>query len=231
MIYNYHLKSAKILADKLNALATDQSKNLPLNSNIYIVALKDDHIIETLSSLPIKDKLIAHTSGTFNSLKLNSITNRYACFYPMQTLKKDLEINFSNNSIFIEGNNENDLNILKEICLNLSCIPYEINFKQRQKLHIAAIATNNFTYHLFSCIQEYCKKHGLPYSSLIPLFKQTINNIEKELPFELQTGPAKRNEIDTIEKHRELLKNEKYLADIYLLFTNQIKNKHLKNEL
>ena len=57
---------------------------------------------------------------------------------------------------------------------------------------------------------------------------QTIEMISKEKPFEFQTGPAKRGEHQITEKHQDLLKNEKYLADIYSLFTEQINKKHVK---
>ena len=43
---------------------------------------------------------------------------------------------------------------------------------------------------------------------------------------ELQTGPAKRNDVKTIEKHIKILQNEEYLADIYALFSKQIIKKH-----
>ena len=149
----------------------------------------------------------------------------------MQSLKKDQKTEIEETAIFIESNNKKALIELKKLCSKIKCISYQINSIQRQKLHIAAIATNNFTYHLFSCIQEYCKINDLPYSSLQPLFQQTIKMINKEEPFRQQTGPAIRGENKITEKHIDLLKNETFLADIYSLFTNQIKQKHLKNEL
>lgn len=231
LIYNHQLESASILAKQLNSKASDLPDDLPLNSNLYIVALKDEHIISTLKKLQLKNKLIAHTSGTYNTENLTSISSRPACFYPMQSLKKNQDISLVNTPVFIEAPNKEDNHLLEKLCRKISCIPYEINFDQRQKLHIAAIATNNFTYHLFSCIQDYCIKHNLPYSSLKPLILQTINTIEKETPFEQQTGPAIRSEDKMIKKHLKILKNEKFLADIYSLFTKQIKKKHQNNEL
>ncbi len=231
MIYNHKLESASILAKQLKATSSNTPNELHLDSNLYIIALKDEHILNTVSKLNLKNQLIAHTSGTFDTQKLMHFSSRSACFYPMQTLKKDQNISIDNTAIFIESNHKKDRDSLKALCQKIKCIPYIIDFEQRQKIHIAAIATNNFTYHLFSCIQEYCKVNNLPYSSLAPLFSQTIKMIEKGNPFTHQTGPAIRRENEILEKHLELLKNENFLADIYSLFTKQIMKKHQDNEL
>ena len=132
-------------------------------------------------------------------------------------------------SIFIESKQEHDLNLLHQLSTFIDCIPHVLNSTQRKQLHIAAIATNNFSYHLFSHIQQYCQKHNLPYSTLKPLINETIKKIQLQEPFLHQTGPAARNEQETIKNHLELLANDKYLAEIYSLFSKQITDNH--NEL
>ena len=231
IIFNYNIHSADLLAKDLNSKASNQPKDLPTDSDLYIIALKDEHILASINQFDLKNKLIVHTSGTFDTQLLNKITSRVGCFYPMQTLTKNEEIVFENTAVFIEANLEEDIQLLKKITNQLNCTPFQVNQLQRQQLHIAAIATNNFTYHLFSCIQEYCNSNNLPYSSLGPLLSQTIKMIDKENPFMYQTGPAKRGENEIIEKHMDLLKSEEFLADIYSLFTTQIKKKHQNNEL
>lgn len=228
IVYNYNINSADNLAKSLNSIASDQPSEIPKNSDLYLVALKDEHISEILSKIDLENALIAHTSGTFNTQLINSYSARAACFYPMQTFTKNENLSIEDTAIFIESSSSKDAQLLEELCKNIHCKPYRINQKQREQMHIAAIATNNFTYHLFSCIQEYCKNNELPYASLKPLFLQTIEMIGKENPFKHQTGPAKRGENTITEKHQDLLKNEKYLADIYSLFTEQINKKHLK---
>jgi hypothetical protein len=58
------------------------------------------------------------------------------------------------------------------------------------------------------------------------LLDETLKKIALEEPFKHQTGPAIRNEENTIKNHLDLLANDKYLSEIYYLFSNQIKNKH-----
>ena len=54
--------------------------------------------------------------------------------------------------------------------------------------------------------------------------------MQDEDAFQLQTGPAKRKDIDLIKKQIELLENEESLKEIYDLFSQQIIQKH-HNEL
>lgn len=228
-IYNHNINSAEKLASKLSCFFTNKKKEIPETSDLYIVALKDENILNTLKGVNLKDKLIAHTSGSFNSKLLNPISSNWACFYIMQTMISNLNTDFSSSQILIEANNYKSLNILKEIAKKLGSDVKELDSIKRQKLHIAAIATNNFTYHLFSCIQEYCSKNDISFDILKPLLKETINNINKQVAFKLQTGPAKRGDTKTITNHLNLLKNkDKYMYDIYSFFNKIIIQHHIK---
>jgi len=57
---------------------------------------------------------------------------------------------------------------------------------------------------------------------LLPLILETANKITTLPPLEAQTGPAKRNDTKTIEKHTAMLtKNQQ---EIYTLLTKSIQN-------
>ena len=226
VIFNHKIASAKELANKVNCPFTTSTEEIPLNSSIYLLALPGKYMLNTLNQIKLTNPFLVHTSGSFNSESLQNYTNRWGCFYPMQTFVKNQPTNLKNSSVFIEANNAKDKVTLEEISSIIECNCHFLNSKQRQQLHIGAIATNNFTYHLFSCIQEYFKKHNLPYSTLLPLLDETLKKIAIEEPFKHQTGPAIRNEENTIKNHLGLLANDKYLSEIYYLFSNQIKNKH-----
>lgn len=225
VIFNHKLENAKKLATRLKCDCTDEPLKIPANSDLYIVALKDNFIQSTLSKINFTTQFVVHTSGSFDSSKLNQFTSKWGCFYPMQTFKKKQAVNLQGTSIFIESNHEQELNQLHNLCSTIDCNGYVLSSKQRKQLHIAAIATNNFTYHLFSHIQQYCDTHQLPYDSLQPLLLETLKKIELNEPFKHQTGPAARNEKQTIKNHLELLANENYLAEIYGLFSKQILDK------
>jgi len=57
---------------------------------------------------------------------------------------------------------------------------------------------------------------------LLPLILETANKITTLSPLEAQTGPAKRNDTKTIEKHIAML--NKNQQEIYTLLTKSIYN-------
>ncbi len=92
----------------------------------------------------------------------------------------------------------------------------------RMKLHVAAVIVNNFTNHLYSLAEEYCKKEGLAFKQLVPLIEETALRIKTVSPKQSQTGPAIRQDKETLLKHLELLKDHPQLKSIYLLLTESI---------
>ena len=57
---------------------------------------------------------------------------------------------------------------------------------------------------------------GLPFATLAPLIAETARKaIESGQPSAVQTGPAKRNDMTTIERHLRMLEGDACLHDIY----------------
>jgi hypothetical protein len=101
-----------------------------------------------------------------------------------------------------------------------------LNSSKRKKLHIAAVASNNFTYHLLSMVKEYCIKNEVNFNDLKPLLEKTMETALNKDPFIVQTGPAIRKENTLIEKQIKELKEFENLQEIYEIFTKQIIKKH-----
>jgi predicted short-subunit dehydrogenase-like oxidoreductase (DUF2520 family) len=98
----------------------------------------------------------------------------------------------------------------------------EISSEKRAKLHLAAVFVNNFVNYLYQIGSEVLKKGNLPFELLKPLIAETASKIETLSPEEAQTGPAKRNDKKTIEKHLHLLENSDF-KEFYELFTKALK--------
>lgn len=218
--------SGKQLAKKTSSKFIDLKKSVPSDSDLYIIALKDDHYHKVLTSLKLKNNFIVHTSGSFESKLLTKFSERWGCLYPLQSINKKQKVNWDSFKFYIEAANNEDENILKALCKNLD-FNFEIaDSKKRKKIHIAAVATNNFTYHLLCTIRSFCEENDIDFKNLKNLLNQsTINSYNNEA-FELQTGPAIRKDMELINNHIKSLKNNKNLKEIYELFTNQILKKH-----
>ena len=161
---------------------------------------------------------------------MEKITERWGCLYPLQTINKKKEIDWNSVNFFIEASNENDVSKIEALCKKAGFKYHFANSKKREKLHIAAVLINNFTYHLLSSAKAFCEKNNIDYNYFQELLFQSIKNVQDEDAFQLQTGPAKRKDIDLIKKQIELLENEESLKEIYDLFSQQIIQKH-HNEL
>lgn len=78
----------------------------------------------------------------------------------------------------------------------------------RKKLHIAAVFACNFTNYLWGFSVDILKSIGQDLSVMEPLVKATFEKAQKVSPHEGQTGPARRNDLITIQKHLDMLNGE-----------------------
>jgi Domain of unknown function (DUF2520) len=86
------------------------------------------------------------------------------------------------------------------------------------------VFVNNFTNHLYALAEDYCKKEGLSFKELLPLIEETVNRLKSNSPSQSQTGPASRNDSETINKHLLLLEKHPHLQKIYRFMTDSITN-------
>ena len=192
------------------------------DADIYIIAVSDDAITEVSSQLPFNSQLVVHTSGTVGLDALNN-KNRKGVFYPLQTFSKNKAVDFKTIPMCLEAENETDLKLLQKVASCISESVYEINSQQRKALHVAAVFVNNFVNHLYQIGNEICEANQIPFAILKPLIQETAAKIMTLSPKEAQTGPAKRNDLKTIEAHQQFL-TDKNQATIYKLLTQSIQN-------
>jgi predicted short-subunit dehydrogenase-like oxidoreductase (DUF2520 family) len=215
-LYNRNIENITFFKNKVPI--TNQLSELK-NADVYIIAVADKAISELSKKLILKDKLVVHTAGNVALSELQSISNK-GVFYPLQTFSKDKEIDFSNIPICIEASTKKDLLLLETLAKSISKNCYTINSEQRKNLHVSAVFVNNFVNHLYFIGNEICNEHNIPFNILAPLIKETASKIEVLTPFEAQTGPAKRNDKNTINAHLATL--NKNQQEIYKLLTKSI---------
>ena len=186
--------------------------------DIYLIAVSDNSIKEVVQLLP-KDSFVVHTSGSISLKEIKR--DRAGVFYPIQTFTKGSDVNFSEIFVGLESKNSKDLMILKKLAKLIGSKSFVLNSSKREQLHLAAVLVNNFTNHLFAEANLICKKNNLPFDLLLPLIKETVQKVEKLSPKEAQTGPASRNDSETISKQIKLITNNR-LKKIYKALTSAI---------
>ncbi|GAB4449983.1 MAG: DUF2520 domain-containing protein [Bacteroidia bacterium] len=232
-------------------------KNIPDDANMYLICVKDNAILDIarkLAKIIPKRSLVVHTSGAVDQTILSHFTY-YGCLYPLYSFSKNEDnINWSNIPIFVVSDN---VNAEKKILKFASLLnPQSINIideLDKIMLHIMAVFGNNFTNALMCAIHqilhsyvEYRKNNPhskspafsnieqpeIIYQYISNFAIQTIERSKKGNPINFQTGPAIRNDSDTIDEHLFFLNNivaNKEITQLYLHLTEFILN-YIKSE-
>ena len=206
------LDTSKITND-CNALA---------EADLYIIAVSDDAIADVSSQLPFENRLVVHTSGSASLTSLDS-KNRKGVFYPLQTFTKGKAIDFKTIPFCLEAQLESDYALLEKVASAISYSIHKIDSHQRKALHVAAVFVNNFTNYLYQLGNDICQENHVSFDILKPLILETAEKLLTISPKDAQTGPAKRNDIKTIEAHESCGSN-KNQSTIYKILTHSIQN-------
>ncbi len=228
-IYNRSDDAGVELAKTVGAEFSSNLSDLA-EADVYLVAVKDDAIGEIGAHFKFFDKIIAHTSGTKSKDLLQNASPNFGIFYPLQTMTKTSKVDFKTVPVLIEGSNKQTIVKLEELAKAISKNVHRVDEQQRQWIHVAAVFANNFTNHLFGISEQLLLAQGLPFEILKPLIFNFIQSLESHSPSEIQTGPAKRGDMQTIEKHMLLLADDTRLLKVYQVLTESIieqASKHL----
>jgi Uncharacterized conserved protein len=197
-------------------------------SQIFIIAVSDDVIPEVANEIILpEDAILIHTSGSqpLDVLK-NADTSRLGVFYPLQTFSKNKKIDFSQVPVFVESGNSETEKVLLNMARAISKKVHKISSGQRIALHIAAVFASNFTNHMLTLSKDVLKANKLDFEWLKPLIAETINKALTLGPEKAQTGPAKRGDLEILDKHVDFLKEDEAVAEIYRVISQDIVDRY-----
>lgn len=208
---------AEKLASEINASVTELS-GLP-KDQFTLICVSDDAVSGILNKLDPSIP-VAYTSGSVSLSQLPTRTN-IGVFYPLQTFSKQSDVVIEDVPFLIESDNAEFEVRLVTLAKALSSHVHLINSEQRKNLHHAAVWVNNFTNHIIYQAQQVALKNDLDFALLQPLLKETIRKVASQSALDAQTGPARRNDQQTIERHLEALEGTP--KELYALLTKSIK--------
>lgn len=214
----------KPLARRCNALWSPEL-TFDESNDIIIVAVPDNKLEEVLSAIECSEHtVVAHTAGSYGLEVFPARLKNTGVFYPLQTFSKGRRISFKNLPVFLEASRPGTGEILKNLAESIDGRVHFIDNEHRKMLHLSAVFVNNFTNHILTAGKEIALKTGLSFDLLIPLIKETVSKALANGPENSQTGPAVRNDLNTIKKHLELLSFSPELQNIYREVTKSIIN-------
>lgn len=199
-----------------------------IDADLVIIAVKDEAIEEVANKLKGMKGILVHTSGFMSTDCLAVATENYGSLYPLQSLKKNKETDFDKVTLCTYGNNERVRTLLGSVAKELTSVTCELSDKQRKNLHIAAVFCNNFTNHLFGIAKAILDKEDISFEILFSLIDMTVEKAKHFNPFDVQTGPAIRNEKRIMQQHKAMLGKDE--SEIYELLSEKIISYHSKSK-
>lgn len=219
-VYSRSLGNAAVLAKEVSSIAIDDVKMITPDADVILICVSDNAIEQIIDSLNFEPKLIAHTAGSVSIDSLEKFSNR-GVFYPLQTFSKQRDVNMKQVPFCIEANNSNSLDLLKELAESISDTVIELTSEQRLQCHISAVFACNFTNHMYAISEQLLSQKNIPFDILKPIILETANKIQSLSPINAQTGPAVRNDTNTINHHLSLLSSS-HLEKIYSFVSKSI---------
>lgn len=193
-------------------------------AQIFILAVKDSAIPEVADAVILPEgSILVHTSGTMPLDILGySSASFTGIFYPLQSFTKGKKIEMDEVPFLLETEDEETLQKLKKLAKSLSPLVYTVRSKDRKAVHIAAVFASNFSNHMIRIAEEIMRRQGLDFEMLKPLIIETISKSLQIGAKKAQTGPAVREDYETLEEHFRFLNYNEQVAEIYRLISQDI---------
>ena len=167
------------------------STNEIADADLYLIAVNDNAVADISKQITKENCLVAHTSGSLPREILEG-NYRKASFYPLQTFSKSKALNYAEIPFFIEAENNEDLDDLKNLALKISHNVMISDYEKRKYIHLTAVFACNFVNHLFARAKEISDDQNIPFDYFLPLIDETVQKIHQIDPKSAQTGPAVR---------------------------------------
>lgn len=219
-VYGRSTEKTAALASLLGCKMTLDPSDLA-GSDLILCAVSDNALPELIPQLS-RLAPVATTSGTVNALAL-AHTHPVGVFYPLQTFSPNRETDLSHVPFFVEGSSADLVEQLKALAATISDTVTELSHERRAHLHLAAVFVNNFTNHLVDIAQQHLEQEKLPFAWLRPLLNETVDKLGHQSAKDAQTGPARRNDTQTIQHHISMLSPED--AQLYRLLSDSIRKR------
>lgn len=183
-----------------------QAKNLV--ADILILAVPDGKLVETAQQVCDQNSIgcVVHCSGSAGVHILQGILPDYGVVYPLQTFTPGREVSFDDLPVFWESGSSKSAEIVRHFSEILSSRSKLLDSESRALVHTGAVFANNFNNFLALIATHFAEKAGQNPGIYQPILEETLSKLRVISPDKAQTGPARRGDKETIERHLGILK-------------------------
>lgn len=196
--------------------------NLRSDMDLYLIAVNDDSVVDVVESTEDFPGIWAHTSGSVSVDVFSGKKSNYGVFYPLQTFSRDVAVEISNVPFLIEGSSPIVAKQLFDSAKDISNMVRLADSGLRESIHVAAVFACNFANLMWAEADRLLQERGIDIRFMLPLLQATLDKLTVKSPVDAMTGPARRGDIDVINKHIASLPED--LKPVYTLLTEKILN-------
>ena len=195
---------------------TEWSDTLLAEADLYLISVSDNAVDVCAKKLHIPyNAVVAHTAGCCPIEALTPHTHR-AVFYPFQTFSVGRKVDFSKGYIFVEGATDHALQVVERVAHALTAKVLPADSARRAVIHLSGVFACNFANAMYANAAEILAEEGLPFDIIVPVIAETAQKaIAVANPALSQTGPARRGDSETLDRHRKMLAEKSRTKEIY----------------
>lgn len=231
-IYGRDEERTQSLANEINTKAFDIKVAPPdEQADICFLAVSDGAIAQIAPLLQFEKTILVHTSGSVSLQAIATAAKHYGVFWPIYSILKHTIPNHRNIPCAYHCSSTTAQKHLLTVAHCLTDIVFEADDAKRQQLHLSAVISNNFINHLLAICERICTEQQMPFDVLQPIIEQTFDSINRESPYSIQTGPARRGDTITMQQHQNLLAQHPEWQQLYKVISASIENMYTSNAI
>jgi predicted short-subunit dehydrogenase-like oxidoreductase (DUF2520 family) len=187
-------------------------ETMPADLDVYFLAVPDGAIAEVCANISDQATVVHFAGGS--DIEAISHSHRAVC-WPCQTLTRGTEIDYTSIPVLYECSDVRTELIIEQTLKKAWGTWTKADGKQRLAAHAAAVFSNNFTNHMQHIAHQLLHEAGLPKQLLHPMVKAHMQLLDNHEPSQVQTGPAKRNDVTTLQRHIHILQHHPDWKKLY----------------
>ncbi|HAT47482.1 MAG TPA: hypothetical protein DCS71_01045 [Flavobacteriales bacterium] len=195
------------------------------DAQIVVVAVTDGliaEVAETISTMISPKCVMIHLSG---ATPLEALRPPCAVIWPIRSFNpKAGSVPLEGTPTVIEASEAEAFLLATELASAWQGEIAEASGEQRSAAHLAAVMADNYANHMLAEAQEVLHQRNLPKTLLRNLVQGLTQGGLNGDARERQTGPAKRGDETTLQRHRELIPKD--MREVYDSIAEHIAKRH-----
>jgi predicted short-subunit dehydrogenase-like oxidoreductase (DUF2520 family) len=212
-------QQARLLAEAVGSRLVDN--HFTPKQGVLLLAIKDDALAEFAGKLTAQPELLVlHAAGS-QPLDFMRHLPLHGCLWPLQQLLASGN-QWETMPLLLEAGNKESEARLCAFANVLSSKTVLVDYQKRQNYHLAAVWAGNFSQALFQTAYSLLETKGLDPTLLKNMLQQQFQQLFDAPPYLSQTGPARRNDVASMQRHLALMENRPDLQALYQALSSLI---------